>query len=70
MGCVASCLPCLLYCTLEALQFARQHIHVPVELAYEPCEAVAFWNARPAGNVSVATTPVEDAGPRAETVTA
>jgi len=44
-------------------------VHVPVELAYEvPTEAVAFSNVSPEGKVSVATTPVEVAGPSASTV--
>ena len=43
-------------------------VHVPVELAYVPTEATALSNVSPEGKVSVATTPVEAAGPRAETV--
>jgi hypothetical protein len=44
-------------------------VHAPVELAYEvPAVAVAFSNVRPVGNVSVATTPVDVAGPFAVTV--
>jgi len=39
------------------------------DVAYVPLLAVAFTKVRPAGRVSVATTPVEVAGPRAETVT-
>jgi hypothetical protein len=44
-------------------------IQVPVELAYVPCDAVAFTKVRSAvGKVSVATTPVDVAGPKALTV--
>jgi hypothetical protein len=43
-------------------------VHAPVEVAYVPTDAVAFTNVSPEGKVSVATTPVEVAGPRAETV--
>ena len=43
-------------------------VHVPVEVAYVPTDAVAFLNVSPEGKVSVATTPVEAAGPRADTV--
>ena len=43
--------------------------HEPVELEYEPCEVVAETKVNPAGNVSVATTPVDVAGPRSVTET-
>ncbi len=42
-------------------------IQVPVELAYVPCDEVAFTKVRPEGKVSVATTPVDVAGPSALT---
>jgi hypothetical protein len=43
-------------------------VHVPVLEAYAPCEVVAETKFKPEGNVSVATTPVDVAGPRAVTV--
>ena len=43
-------------------------VQVPVELAYVPSDAVAFTKVRPLGKVSVATTPVDVAGPKADTV--
>ena len=43
-------------------------VHVPVEVAYVPIDAVAFTNVTPEGKVSVATTPVDVAGPFAVTV--
>ena len=44
-------------------------VQVPVEVAYEPFDVVAETKVRPDGNISVATTPVDVAGPFAETVT-
>ena len=44
-------------------------VHVPVELANVPAVLVALTNVRPEGSVSVASTPVEVAGPSALTVT-
>jgi hypothetical protein len=41
-------------------------VQVPVEDAYEPMLVVAFKKLRPDGKVSVATTPVDVAGPSAE----
>jgi hypothetical protein len=45
-------------------------VHVPVELAYVPTDAVALSNVSPEGKISVATTSVEVAGPVAVTVSA
>jgi hypothetical protein len=43
-------------------------VQVPVLEAYVPCDEVAETKFKPVGNVSVATTPVEVAGPKAVTV--
>jgi hypothetical protein len=40
-------------------------VHVPVELAYVPREGMAFTRVNVPGKVSVATTPVDVAGPKA-----
>jgi hypothetical protein len=42
-------------------------VHTPVEVAYVPVEGFAEINVRVEGKVSVATIPVEVAGPRSLT---
>jgi len=43
-------------------------VQAPVELANVPWDVVASTKVRPPGNTSVAVTPVEVAGPSAETI--
>ena len=50
--------------------FARlPTVQSPVPKLYEPAEAIADWNARPAGNRSATATPVAASGPLLVTVT-
>jgi hypothetical protein len=51
-----------------ALEARSPTSHSPVEVEYVPCDVVAFTKVSPEGMVSVATTPVDVAGPSAETV--
>jgi hypothetical protein len=44
-------------------------VQMPVLVLYVPCEVVAEIKVKPGGKTSVAVTPVEEAGPNAETVT-